>query len=209
MTSCVNEGKLRACLDRELPEQEARLVSHHLLGCLPCCKRLEQLRSTAAVVSAAMDSLPPVAAIAGKNPDAALARTLSVSGRRPVSSRLQVSLTCAGLVLLALVIVVTAKRSLAPAVSEARKSVTDGWNEPPPATIPGSRDDGTTDADLGESADYLPLDDGEPLQIGLVVRMSLPASVLTPWASRMNAEEIKADVILDEAGRARAVRFLR
>ncbi len=208
MTLCVNEGKLRACLDRELPEEEARFISQHLLECLTCRKRFEQLRSTAAVVFAAIDSLPPVTAVAGQNSDKALARILSVPRRRPAPSRLQVSLACAGLALLALVIAVTERRSVAPGVSEVRKSATNGRNGTPPATMPGTKDDGTA-ADLSDSPDYLPLDDGEPLQMGFVVRMSLPASVLTPWASSINAEEIKADVILDEAGRARAVRFLR
>ncbi len=209
MTSCMDEGKLRASLDRELPEKEARLISRHLLECLTCRKRLEQLRSTAAVVLAAIGSLPPVAEDAGRSPDAALARVLSVPGRRTPPSRLQVSLACAGLVLVALVITVAERRSIAPAVSEARKSATDGRDEPPSAMLPGLKDDGTVAADLSDSADYLPLDDGEPLQMGFVVRMSLPASVLTPWSGSINAEEIKADVILDEAGRARAVRFLR
>lgn len=209
MTLCVNEGKLRACLDRELPEEEAGLVSQHLLECLTCRKRFEELRSTAATVFAAIDSLRPVAEVADQNPDAALARILSVPRRKPVPSRLQVSLACAGLVLLALVIAVTERRYIAPAVSEARKSATGGPNWTPPATMPDAKDDEKAATDLSDSADYLPLDDGEPLQMGFVVRMSLPASVLTPWASSMNAEEIKADVILDEAGRARAVRFLR
>ncbi len=209
MTFCVNEGKLRACLDGELPEEEARLVSQHLLECPPCRKRFEVLGSTAARVSAAMDSLPPAAEVSGLNPKAALVRILSVPRRGPLPRRFQVSLACAGFVLFALVIAVTERRYITPTVTEVGKSAKVGRTGTPPATMPSPNDDETTTVDLNDSADYLPLDDGEPLQMGFVVRVNLPASVLTPGSGSTNAEEIKADVILDEAGRARAVRFLR
>jgi hypothetical protein len=209
MILCVNEGKLRACMDRELPEDEARSISHHLLGCRPCRIRFEQLRSSAAAVATAIDSLPSISAEAVQDNDAVLARILSVPGRKFAPSRLQVSLACVGLILLVFIMAITEKRTVVPAVSDASRSAMLGNHEPPGADVSGLESDGSAGTALGDVDGYLPLDDGEPIQIGFVVRMNLPASVLTPWESGMRSEEIKADVIVDESGRARAVRFLR
>lgn len=209
MISCVKEGKLRACLDMELPEAEARAISQHLIECSLCRTRFERLRSSAAAVAAAIDSLPPVSAAAGQDTNAALARILSAPRRRLVPSPLQVSLACAGLALLVLIIAVTEYRSVVSVVSNPKKAAVSVRNDLPPATESGSESDASAGADLNDEDGYLPLDDGEPIQMGFVVRMNLPESVLTPWEGNMQPEVIEADVIVDETGRARAIRFLR
>jgi len=66
------------------------------------------------------------------------------------------------------------------------------------------------------ATDYIPLTYGTnsgPLDGGQVVRVELPRSALTALGLPMNAERlnerIKADVVLDNAGLARAIRFVR
>jgi hypothetical protein len=48
--------------------------------------------------------------------------------------------------------------------------------------------------------DFVPFDDADPMQIGMVVRVMLPVS---------DATEIAADLVIGEDGRARAFRFVQ
>lgn len=58
---CEDIGTLRAHLDRELSDEDGRRVLLHLESCVHCRKELEQLQSTAAIVTralAALEDLP-------------------------------------------------------------------------------------------------------------------------------------------------------
>ncbi len=59
MTSCYDEGWLRAYLDDELPTAQRDTVARHLSGCADCRERLEALRSQAARVGVLL--APPLA----------------------------------------------------------------------------------------------------------------------------------------------------
>jgi anti-sigma factor RsiW len=69
MTHCVDEGRLRAYLDGELPAMECGAVGAHIAGCAACQGQLERQRALAAQVRALL-SAPP----APPDPRAALAQ---------------------------------------------------------------------------------------------------------------------------------------
>ena len=52
---CIDEGQLRAYLDRELAVAEQGQIASHLAACAACARQLAQLRETAASVSALLD----------------------------------------------------------------------------------------------------------------------------------------------------------
>jgi anti-sigma factor RsiW len=57
---------------------------------------------------------------------------------------------------------------------------------------------------------FMPLGDtGEPIQIGTVVQVSLPASLFDDTGSVPASQRIQAELILGDDGRARAIRFLQ
>jgi Putative zinc-finger len=55
---------------------------------------------------------------------------------------------------------------------------------------------------------FIALDDGDPIQMGVVVRMNVSASSLGMSAGTGGTDQIAADVVIGEDGRARAIRFL-
>jgi anti-sigma factor RsiW len=57
-------------------------------------------------------------------------------------------------------------------------------------------------------AGFVPLDDGDPVQIGVVVRMEVSPAALGFSTAANGAEQVTADVVIGEDGRARAIRFL-
>ena len=210
MISCINEGKLRACLDRELSEDDATAVSEHLLECKPCRARLELLRARAASVAAVVDSLDPVSTGPQLGAEEALDRIQSRARANYVRRLLWAPLAVGVLTLFLVAVTVTEKRAHTPVVKQAA----DAPPLPPaqetlraPTIKPLST--GSAGSTPRKVDYFLPLDDGEPIQMGFVVRVNLPASVLSPWEGGAGVGEIQADVIVDEAGRARAVRFLK
>jgi hypothetical protein len=63
-----------------------------------------------------------------------------------------------------------------------------------------------------ELAYFLPLDDYEPIEMGVVVRMILPGSLfgspVMPLDENQIGESIEADILIGEDGSARAIRFV-
>ena len=53
--------------------------------------------------------------------------------------------------------------------------------------------------------DFVAFDDADPIQIGMVVRVMFPVT----GASFAGAQEIAADLVIGEDGRARAIRFVQ
>jgi hypothetical protein len=56
--------------------------------------------------------------------------------------------------------------------------------------------------------DFLALDDGDPIQVGVVVRVMLPASAFAAMPQTGATQVIMADLAIGEDGRARAIRFV-
>ncbi len=215
MTACMTEGDLRACLDGELRPPRARFASEHLLCCPRCRSRIERLRSRAATVTALMHRLEPGAAEFEPDCASAMARIQSQAPSRRSGWMMRRAAAAAAGILALLLLSQAVRRPIAPESAALRKAATPGSGLNVEAPAPSLATAGETTAptraaglQTEHAVDYfLELDDGDPIQMGFVVRMSLPALVLTPLELAGSGEEIQADVIIDEGGRARAVRF--
>ncbi len=219
MTACMTEGDLRAFLDGELRPPEALSTSRHLLSCPRCRDHIERLRTRATNVSLLMDSLETGAV--EFRPDCAdvFARIQYQAPDRLTQWAIPwAAVGAAGMLTLFLAArALTPTRNVAPEPAVVRRAAPASEQIPeapvslslslpvtktPDPKHPAGFQEARTDY-------FLELDDGEPIQMGFVVRMSLPALVLSPWEPMENAEEMQADVIVDEGGRARAIRFLK
>ena len=184
MSRCWSEGELRAHLDGELAGDEIEAVSQHLRECEACTALFEDLSGRAAQVSvwmAALESIPAMEPI-----------PLSGAG-----SRWQRRATAVGLVLAAACVVLI--------LVLPRKTVRQTPIKPPastllaraiPAAVGPSSDQLAKKSAAEPLAQYYMVLDDEPIESGVVVRVTLPGSGLL------------ADVVYDEQGRPRAVRPL-
>lgn len=183
MNRCWLEGELRAYLDRELPAQDLQAVEMHLAECSACAMLATELGERAARVGAML---------------AALEHAPAVCPKRPAPSRLPAMAAAALLAAAACAaffFIVTPQRQ--PAIAVQSGSVQRTGSPPPQRVLPTRAEPAKPPhkAKRPQVQYYLALDD-EPIESGVVVRVSLPDSGLL------------ADVIYDEQGRPRAVRPL-
>ncbi len=73
---------------------------------------------------------------------------------------------------------------------------------------PHPPDPATAPKNANGLAGFVPLDDGDPLEIGVVVRMKVSPAALGFSTGTSGVEQVTADVVIGEDGRARAIRFL-
>jgi hypothetical protein len=182
MTGCWSEGELRAYLDRELASAGMEAIRVHLAECPNCAIAYEDIAGRAARVQALMGDLEVVPAT------------------RPVRQwRWAAAAALAAAVLLAILLIPRhgARKPVmvVPAVIPAElpqpepRLVTVADVPPPAATQARSVRHRKPGNDVQY---YIPLDD-DPIDTGLVMRVAL-------------AGGIQADVIVDSAGRPRAIR---
>ena len=98
-----------------------------------------------------------------------------------------------------------------PAASVEQHSITEPTPSTPGGRTPGARQVNQQRAEP-ELAYFLPLDDYEPIEMGVVVRMQLPGSLFGPPGMPLDedqrGESIEADVVIGEDGNPRAIRFV-
>jgi hypothetical protein len=196
---CLDHGTLQAYLDGELPG--VHRAAGHLETCATCRHRLGRLKTTVERVNACLDALAPAeplvvevphiaAPVAGGHwPWAAMALAgglMAVAlflANRPLSQRVaHVQRPNPPVVLRAATVKVMAAR-----VKPARVRMRRPKLEP-------------------KLDDFVALDDADPMQMGMVVRVMLPLSDASMIGG---AQEIAADVVIGEDGRARAFRLVR
>ncbi len=229
---CITEGTLRAYLDAELEPVERNAVAAHVAACDGC-------RARAAIAAARRNRVAGlVGALAcedgGDSAATALARfRLRVAARHPVpASRFAAALrVCAAagmLAIVAVVIFLAAHASTGVDVPGHAEYATAPM--PPTAARPGqasgpvvnlsdasatlparSRRNHAVAHHTAADTYFLLTEDASPPEMGIVVRVTMPLSVLagaglTPRAG--NEPEVKADVLVGQDGRARAIRFI-
>lgn len=208
---CMDVGTLQGYLDNELPEARTRCAAGHLELCAACRDRLERLAATAGRVDAwlgalapedlpALDAVvPPIAPKAAGMPwrwaGMALAGALAASvvfffaNPRPIPKLAAHALEPQAPAAKARnAASVTPRRAAMVRAAAVRKRFPAG----PPATHPALDD-------------FVLFDDADPLQIGMVVRVMVPVSGVS---LNGGAQEIAADLMIGEDGRARAIRVL-
>ena len=182
---CPNEGKLQAYLDGEQAG-----AADHLQVCAACRARLARLEATAARVNAWMDALGDGEVCEAGYSSPALAAAASIAlffatapaRKKPGAPVVQAKVTPS---VAPAVPVVTPRKPVARTARRIRR---------PPKPLPSPNDD------------FVALDDGEPMQMGMVVRVMLP---VTDVSLTGGPQEVAADLAIGEDGRPRAFRLVR
>jgi hypothetical protein len=213
MMSCLNQGALQAYLDGELPEAEMYRAAGHLESCIACRARVERVGATAARVNALLDSLVvevPVAANSAVSQLRARPRPDVPRVRWAVAAALGVLAISAALGVLAI-----ARRPQAPAPVRGPKIEATVQRAPAvvsrmvaPAVKP-RKGRVRERKPFPRLDDFLALDDAGPIQVGVVVRVMLPASTFVATSQTGDSQAILADLVIGEDGRARAIRFVQ
>ena len=187
---CVDTGTLQAYLDRELAEPRLARVAAHVKDCAACGARLERVEAADRQMRARLDLLE----MPGSAPVLVVRR--SGFGWRWAAVAAALALAVA---------LFFAIRHPAPQRQAVRAAIQAPAAQPvAPAPLPVPRKRVRRHRPAPTNDEFVPLDDADPIQIGMVVRMALPV-----WNASTGVREIAADVIIGEDGRARAIRFVR
>ena len=212
MRGCLHEGALAAYLDGELPEATRRRAAGHLQSCARCRARLEHVGATAARVNALLDALAgevPVAATSAVLPLRAVPESDAPWVRWAVAAAVGVLAMGAVLGVLTMArhpqvaapaLVAKKQATVPPAPAIVSRTVT-------PDVKPKFRRVRKSKP-LPRLDDFLALDDGDPIQVGVVVRVMLPAPGFAAMPQTGATQVIMADLVIGEDGQARAIRFV-
>lgn len=219
MSMCVKEEILQAYVDRELPGPEMESVAAHLAECAACSTSLEVIRATNLKVETFLNSLAPE--------EVPVVAPVSIAelSRRSAASRLAWTAVVAGGALAAgiLLLVMMVRR---PQVNTAYDS---SRNQPViPISSSATKDESALPVRAGISVEktatigktthvratkmqlkvlnFQALDNRGPIEMGMIYRVNLPATFSGNGGS---SKGIPAEVIVDESGQVRAIRFLQ
>lgn len=189
-----------------------RRAAGHLRSCAACRARLERVGATAARVNALLDSLVvevPMAATVAVSPLRARPRPAAPRVRWAVAAALAVFAISALLSVLAVV-------WRPPVAAPARVAKKEATVQPAPALVsrpvPAAAKPRVRrvrrSKPLPGLDDFLALDDADPIQVGVVIRVMLPVSAFAATPQSGDPQAILADLVIGEDGRARAIRFV-
>jgi len=200
---------LLAFVDRELPSAEMESAQRHITGCVACKQELETIRATSVKVNSLLSSLAP--------DDEANTAPIAVV-RTPYSgANLRMHWTVVasvGVLVAALFLFVMIRRQHSAPATNFVKAVVPAPAPPVEkkevlvAAVAKPVHVGTPKTPL-KVRQFQALDDGEPIETGMIYRVSLPASSSASATAQQSAKRIPAEVIVDEFGKVRAIRFLQ
>ena len=201
MKECWRDGDLRAYLDGELSPAETARLAAHLAECHECEARYDEVAGRAGMVSGLMESLGEM------EPRAAVHSPQPVHSRRRWAGA--AAAIAAGIAIAAMLIPKSSRAPETPVVFEAgtvpsrpriagagvaREAAIEATEAP--RTVAARSTNGRSPRRRQLPRDvFLALDD-EPIETGVVVRMTL------------GDEQIPADVVFGKDGRARAIRLI-
>jgi putative zinc finger protein len=209
VSECLKKEILMAFADCELPSREMESAELHITGCADCKQELESIRATSLKVNMFLSSLAPI-----DSPDAAPISfvTIPYSGAHAWMRRTAVA--SVGVLAAALILFVMIRRQDSAPEPNVVKAVA-------PAPMPSVEKKEVLAAEVRKPAhvatsktaakvrQFQALDDGEPIETGMIYRVSLPASTSSSASVSQSAKRIPAEVIVDEFGKVRAIRFLQ
>lgn len=204
---CLDEGTLQAYLDRELPGARMRVADGHLEACAACRARMGRIETTAGRVNAWLDALAPVELPSDPAAQGAVPRI----GARNAGLRWRWAW-----VPLAGALAASAALFFANAPAPKKEAHVQE-RQAPLADARGSVDVAPRRATTVRKRvrkskprpaldGFVALEDADPMQMGMVVRVMLPVSDASMGGS---VQEIAADLVIGEDGRARAIRLVR
>jgi anti-sigma factor RsiW len=207
MSVCLKKEILMAFADRELPPGETELAERHFANCATCKRKLESVRATTLKVNSLLSLLAPE-----ETADAVvIARIPHVE----TNVRMRwAAVASVGMLAVALILFVILRRQhSAPALNIAKSAVV-------APVLPVEKNDVLVAAVAKPAHVATPkppvklrqfqaLDDGEPIETGMIYRVSLPAPASSEASAQQSTRRIPAEVIVDEFGKVRAIRFLQ
>ena len=209
MSVCLKKEKLLAFADRELDFSEMESAERHIAVCAECKQKLENVGATNANVSALLGSLAPGDA---QNIEASSVVRIPYTG---ADLRMRwAAVASVGVLVAALLLFVMIRRQRSAPAPDVAKIVTPA-SQPTvekkeiPVAAASKPANGAARKTPVKVRQFQALDNGEPMQTGMIYRVSLPASSLTNSVPSQSAKRIPAEVIVDEFGKVRAIRFLQ
>lgn len=204
MTGCWSEGELRAFIDRELSPEITDRVAAHLEECSECGDLWAELAGRAKRVSALMDELaqPQPVAMIPRMPRRAASKWRWAGAAAALAAGLLMGLLALPKRTPEVAVTPSAGNSSQPAPvetaidrAEPRTPAVTLATARPARVAPASRRKRPAAATVEGNAPFLALDD-EPIESGVV------------WRVELGPREVPADVIVDAAGRPRAIRLV-
>jgi hypothetical protein len=209
MSACLKKETLLAFADCELTSGEMGSAEQHVAACAVCRNELANVCAMNVNVNALLSSLAPDDS---QNVDASAVVRIPYSG---ANERIRwAAVASVGVLVAALLLFVMIRRQPSAPAPDVAKIVTPASQpivekkEIPVATVKKPLHVGAPKRAV-KVRQFQALDDGEPMQTGMIYRVSLPASSVTNTAASQSAKRIPAEVIVDEFGKVRAIRFLQ
>jgi|GEM_PF-4422646 len=218
MITCLSDGSIQAFLDGELTVRETNSASSHFAECAACTQKMSAMKTRAHTVDLMLGMLgeESVGAVA---PIAYAKHIPMVFAAQKRRYGFAASMTAvAALLLIVMLRMVNTPAPPPQQPSEKKHEVVGLVNaqveEPaispvqanPTPAIKAQAKKNTVPADDGG---FISLNADDPIQIGKIVKMSLPASLFSPNDSMPSNERVMAEVLVGEDGRARAIRLLQ
>ena len=209
MSECLKRETLLVFVDRELSTGEMESAERHIALCAACRRQLDEVRAMSVKVDALLSSLAPNDA-----PNLEPIAVISIPPKTANARMRWTAMACVGVLVAALLLFAIIRRShTTPAPNVARTER--------PVTVPSPEKKDAPAENIGKVAsvavhkphprvrEFQALDDGEPIQTGMIYRVSLPALSLPNASASQSAKRVSAEVIVDEFGKVRAIRFLQ
>lgn len=210
MNTCFREDQLQSFADNELGAAEKESIAGHITNCVACRKKFETLRSSALKMDSLLDSLvpdgmpmlspgsfaePPQRTSAGINGWAGVAATVAI----------------AAIILLA--VILTRRAPVVPkspeiAIITPLPAVL-ATSVRPPANIKRVPVRSHAPISQPKILQFHALDNGGLIEEGLIYRINLPVLDSGAPMQLKPAKTVPAEVIVDETGQVRAIRFLQ
>jgi hypothetical protein len=225
MSACRKNETLQAFLDHELRARAMNSAASHLEYCATCQRELENVRARCKSVHSLLDTLLPeqVTEVAPGS-IREFSPELAASHVRFVAAAVIGIAACALFAFIVLrhpaqsPISNSAVASYSTAKSNSSVALRSGSQAAP--ETPGEKSTVRSVARISKAArrgspkpvsrslDFIALDDGGPVESGMIVRMNLDSP--PPGNSRpaRQAKQVPVDVLLDEQGEVRAIRFV-
>lgn len=220
MNACLKKETLLALIDRELAADARKKAEMHLAGCANCRMELETLRAASVEIGELMDAMcttdaldtPPAPVIAA---EFARARQRAFAWGSMAAAGALMACAAFGFMIYrheTRLTVPSTKTSAAVDVAATRTEAPPPTVTPSLAAIPMKHAATHTGKHVAAVAgpktlEFISLGDGAPIETGTIVRLDVPVG--DAKSSKAGARKrIPADVLLDEQGEVRAIRFL-
>lgn len=221
MSACLKSSILQAFADGELPKATIASAATHIEPCASCRRELEKIRAANLETRRLLDSLLPEQA-----PEVMPSSVRAFSSEPAANPSRTIVATIGALAACALLVFILLHRQVQPpSLTPSTASNASSASQPasqvaamqPALAIAKSPAIQTSNPirhaarkirPLSQPLEFFPLDDGGPIESGMIVRVNLGASVRRNSLPARGAKQVPVDVLLDEQGEVRAIRFV-